>query len=106
MLVHFHFHLDGSAVYIIDKKDSAPSSKARKTNEVAKRDWGGGDERGAKKLPRSLFASRCFVTCACARETSFSSLVPRAGDFLGSHVKVCLGFVLLESAMSKAYQTS
>ena len=103
MLIHFYFHLDGSAVYIIDKKDSAPSSKARKT-----RRWlnvtGGRKGRGAKKLPRSLFRSRCFVTCACTRETSFSNLVPRVGHFLGSHVKVRLSFVLLESAMSKACQ--
>ena len=94
MLIHFHFHLDGSAVYIIDKKQSTQDQK------VGKRDWGDETEK-ARKNCRALF-SRLAVSCA--RETSFSNLALRVGHFLGSHVKVCLSFVLLESAMSKAYQ--
>ena len=79
MLVHFHFHFDGSAVYIIDKKDSAPSSKARKTNEVAKRDWGE-ETKEARKSCCALF-SRLAVSLhvrvpeKCHFPTSFPGLV-------------------------------
>ena len=79
MLVHFHFHLDGSAVYIIDKKDSARSSKALKTNEVAKRDWGDEMEE-ARKSWRALFSRLAVLSCVRVPEkrhfpTSFPGLI-------------------------------
>lgn len=81
MLIHFHFHLDGSAVYMIDKKDSAPSSKARKTRRWLNvgRDWG--DEKGeARKSCRALFSrlavsSRVRVPEKRHFPTSFPGLV-------------------------------
>lgn len=71
MLVHFHFHLDGSAVYIIDKKNSAPSSKARKTNEVAKRDWGRRRKRREKAAALSFRVSLFCHVCVCQRNVIF-----------------------------------
>ena len=76
MLVHFHFHLDGSAVYIIDKKDSAPSSKARKTNEVAKRDWGE-ETKEARKSCRALFSRLAVLSRVCVpQKRHFSASFP------------------------------
>ena len=71
MLVHFHFHLDGSAVYIIDKKDSAPSSKARKTRRWLNVTGGRRRKRREKAAALSFRVSLFCHVCVCQRNVIF-----------------------------------
>lgn len=71
MFVHFHFHLDGSAVYIIDKKDSDPSSKAHKTRRWLNVTGGTRWKRREKAAALSFHVSLFRRVCVCQRNVIF-----------------------------------